>query len=377
MIAYAILGHHAGLPDCSTSDTSSMWRRIESHSDVLDPIWRQEVANPIPDLGPELMALIGRGLRTERLAFDVSVATRMLFSALVDADYRDTEAFYAPYQGSKDRNWPSLAEVLPQMTAAFATYMAKFASKPDAKGINQLRSDILAHVRGKAAVSPGLFTLTVPTGGGKTLASLGFALDHARQHGHQRIIYAIPFTSIIDQTAAIFREILGEEHVLEHHLAIEDETKNDKDRASRDKLRLAMEDWAAPVVVTTNVQLFESLFAARPGRARKLHNIAGSVIILDDLDQSDRGWGGCVVPLRLAGRGGLGSDRASSGPGQPQWRDAARFGAGGGVHARRLSAARRDQGFDWRHGTDARCVRRFADARGHSKLFFGSLLAAG
>lgn len=278
MIAYAILGHHAGLPDCSTGDTSSMWRRIESHKDVLDPIWRREVASASANLGAELLALIGRGLRAEHLGFDVSVATRMLFSALVDADYRDTEAFYAPYQGAKNRDWPRLAQVLPQMTAAFDARMAQFAGKPDAKGINQLRSDILAHVRGKAAMSPGLFTLTVPTGGGKTLASLGFALDHARQHGHQRIIYAIPFTSIIDQTAAIFREILGEENVLEHHSAIED----DKDYEGRDKLRLAMEDWAAPVVMTTNVQLFESLFAARPGRARKLHNIAGSVIILDE-----------------------------------------------------------------------------------------------
>lgn len=278
MIAYAILGHHAGLPDCSTSDTSSMWRRIETHKDVLDPIWRHEVANPYTDLGAELLALIGQGFRSEYLGFDVSVATRMLFSALVDADYRDTEAFYAPYQGAKDRDWPRLAQVLPQMTAAFDAHLAQFARKPDAKGINRLRSDILAHVRDKAAILPGLFTLTVPTGGGKTLASLGFALDHARQHGHQRIIYAIPFTSIIDQTAAIFCEILGAGNVLEHHSAIEDE----KDYAGRDKLRLAMEDWAAPVVVTTNVQLFESLFAARPGRARKLHNIAGSVIILDE-----------------------------------------------------------------------------------------------
>lgn len=279
MISYAVLGHHAGLPDFSTADTASMGRRIENHRDVLDPIWHQEIPSTSPNLGAELLALIRRGPREEHLGFDVSVATRMLFSALVDADYRDTERFYAAYEGAKDRDWPSLAQVLPQMLAGFEAHMAEL---PLAGEINQLRRDILAHVRDKAAMAPGLFTLTVPTGGGKTLASLGFALDHARLHGHRRIIYAIPFTSIIDQTAAIFRAILGEENVLEHHSAIEDNQRNDKERPSRDKLRLAMEDWAAPVVVTTNVQLFESLFAARPGRARKLHNIAGSVIILDE-----------------------------------------------------------------------------------------------
>jgi len=114
----------------------------------------------------------------------------------------------------------------------------------------------------------------VPTGGGKTLASLGFALDHARRHGHSRIIAAIPFTSIVDQTAAIFKHVLGEDNVLEHHSSIDDEKQANRDW--RDKLKLAMEDWAAPLVVTTNVQLFESLFSSRPSRCRKLHNIAAA-----------------------------------------------------------------------------------------------------
>ncbi|MES2666336.1 MAG: CRISPR-associated endonuclease Cas3'' [Pseudomonadota bacterium] len=275
MISYAILGHHAGLPDCNTSDNSSLWRRHETYRNVLHPEWQQQIAGPPGDLGAELLALIGTRATAEHLGFDLAVATRMLFSALVDADYRDTEAFYAWPDAPNDRNWPRLAQVLPQMSVAFDAHMAGLSG---AGSVNRLRHDILAHVRGKAAMPPGLFTLTVPTGGGKTLASLGFALDHARLHGHGRIIYAIPFTSIIDQTAAIFRSILGDGNVLEHHSSIED----DKDHEGRDKLRLAMEDWAAPVVVTTNVQLFESLFAARPGRARKLHSIAGSVIILDE-----------------------------------------------------------------------------------------------
>jgi len=279
MIAYAILGHHAGLPDFKTSERSSLTRRQEAYEDRLDPIWTRQLAIPSTDLGRELLSLIGTGGKKETVGFDVSVATRMLFSCLVDADFRDTEAYYSALEGNeKNREWQELAKVLPQMLAAFDAHTADFSKKADPSGINAVRCEILGHIRQKAVMKPGLFTLTVPTGGGKTLASLGFALDHARLHGHCRIIYAIPFTSIIDQTAAIFREILGPENVLEHHSSMED----DKDYAGRDKLRLAMEDWAAPVVVTTNVQLFESLFAARPGRARKLHNIAGSIIILDE-----------------------------------------------------------------------------------------------
>lgn len=219
MIAYAILGHHAGLPDFDTPDLSSLQRRVDNHKVTLDPSWRGQVPEPVADLQGELLALIGKAAKKDRLGFDISVATRMLFSCLVDADFRDTEAFYGALEGvQKHRDWPDLAEVLPGMSDAFNRHMARLAGS---SGVNQLRSDILSHVRGKAAMSPGLFTLTVPTGGGKTLASLGFALDHARMHGHQRIIYAVPFTSIIDQTAAIFREILGAGNVLEHHSAIE------------------------------------------------------------------------------------------------------------------------------------------------------------
>ena len=279
MIAYAILGHHAGLPDFKTSERSSLTLRQEAYEDRLDPIWTQQLASPSTDLGGELLSLISKAGKKETVGFDVSVATRMLFSCLVDADFRDTEAYYATLEGNeKDRDWPSLAEVLPQMLAAFDAHTASLSQKSAPGSINLVRREVLEHVRQNAAMAPGLFTLTVPTGGGKTLASLGFALDHAKLHDHCRIIYAIPFTSIIDQTAAIFRGILGPENVLEHHSAIE----SDKDYAGRDKLHLAMEDWAAPVVVTTNVQLFESLFSSRPGRARKVHNIAGSIIILDE-----------------------------------------------------------------------------------------------
>ncbi|WP_425603454.1 CRISPR-associated helicase/endonuclease Cas3 [Ruixingdingia sedimenti] len=216
-------------------------------------------------------------LRPGSAGFDLSLLTRMVFSCLVDADYRETEAFYDRLDGrSAPRDWPALADLLPGLRAAFDGHMAGLGG---ASALNRLRGEILSRVRAGAAMAPGLFTLTVPTGGGKTLASMGFALDHAARHGHRRIIYAIPYTSIIDQTAKIFRDIFGDDMVLEHHASIDTERPGAE---AREKLHLAMEDWAAPIVVTTNVQLFESLFAARPTRARKLHNIAGSVIVLDE-----------------------------------------------------------------------------------------------
>ncbi|TMV87696.1 CRISPR-associated endonuclease Cas3'' [Thioclava sp. BHET1] len=271
-LAYAILGHHAGLPD-ATGSAAAMSARFDGFADPIAP---EISAAAEIEITPAMRELVAKTRTGD--GFDLSVAGRMVFSCLVDADYRDTEAYYDTLEGrSRDRDWPALAERLPDLRAAFDRYVSGF---PDGE-LNRRRADILAHVRGQAALAPGLFTLTVPTGGGKTLGSLGFALDHAARHGHRRIIYAIPYTSIIDQTAATFRELfkgLGE-IVLEHHSAIEAEEPGVE---GRDKLRLAMEDWAAPLVVTTNVQLFESLFAARPGRARKLHNVAGSVIVLDE-----------------------------------------------------------------------------------------------
>jgi CRISPR-associated endonuclease/helicase Cas3 len=289
LVAYGILGHHAGLPNRLEGD-GSYDKRIEGFagdaSRVPDAIWREELA-------PDATKLFPPGFSPadgEEKKFQYAFMARMIFSCLVDADFRDTEDFYSTREGlQKDRVWASLQESLATLIAAFDAHMARFQTDG---ALNRLRSDILAHVRSMAAEMPGLFTLTVPTGGGKTLASLGFALDHARAHGHRRIIYAIPFTSIIDQTAATFKEVLGEAHVLEHHSAIDEERfdRQKRDATSRDKLKLAMEDWAAPVVVTTNVQFFESLFAAKTSRARKLHNIAGSVIILDEAQ---------TIPLRL------------------------------------------------------------------------------
>jgi CRISPR-associated endonuclease/helicase Cas3 len=332
VLGYCVLGHHAGLPDKETSEPACFARRVGSFVDRLDPAWKSDFAFDLSELMPDSLMRTIAGRERHSRDFDLSVVARMLFSCLVDADYKDTEAFYAPLEGRQpDRHWPTLQAHLPEFVARFDKHMADLAGAGE---LNRLRADILAHVRGKAVAAPGLFTLTVPTGGGKTLASLGFALDHARLHGHSRIIYAIPFTSIIDQTAAIFRAVLGDEHVLEHHSAIdEDEQAARRDRrarpTSRDRLKLAMEDWAAPVVVTTNVQFFESLFASRTSRARKLHNIANSVIILDEAQTIPRHLlkpcvrmldslahlFGCTIVLCTATQPALGKVRPDGGEG--------------------------------------------------------------
>lgn len=323
IIAYCIAGHHAGLPDMLGTLPSCLDRRVKSSLPVPDDRWKDDLTTDVTGLAPAF----ARDFTKENAAFGYSVMGRMIFSCLVDADFRDTEKYYAALEGRiPEREWQPLKALLGEFIGRFDRFMQD--KRDTTSGLNRLRSDILAHVRGKAADKPGLFTLTVPTGGGKTLASLGFALDHALAHGHSRIIYAIPFTSIIDQTAAIFRSILGDDNVLEHHSAIDEEKfEAGARRESRDKLKLAMEDWAAPVVVTTNVQLFESLFAARTSRARKLHNIAGSIIILDEaqtiprpllrpcmlmLDELARHYG-CTIVLCTATQPALDKRRLAGG----------------------------------------------------------------
>lgn len=329
LAAYTILGHHAGLPDRKSENSSCFNRRIDGFVDKLDPIWKSEIEADLANLAPDWLPPMIRP-DNPHLAFDLSVIGRMLFSCLVDADFKNTEIFYTELEKREaDRRWPLLQELLPEFSTRFDAHLTGLSQEGD---LNALRRDILSHVRGKAALPPGLFTLTVPTGGGKTLVSLGFALHHAASHNHRRIIYGIPFTSIIDQTADIFRRILGEEYVLEHHSAIDEEHPDTRAwPTSRDRLKLAMEDWAAPVVVTTNVQLFESLFSARTSRTRKLHNIAGSIIILDEaqtiprtllkpcvrmLDALAKHFG-CTIVLCTATQPALGRTRPDGGEGFP------------------------------------------------------------
>jgi CRISPR-associated endonuclease/helicase Cas3 len=235
-----------------------------------------ETLRPAPDTAT--LAAAARALLSQPEPLARSLALRMLFSALVDADFLDTEAHFNDDKAARRANFPSIAEYAEQLQA----HLADLASRVQAGGqadsaVMRARAQVQQACLSQSAQSPGVFTLTVPTGGGKTLSSLAFALEHARRHGLRRVVYAIPYTSIIEQTASVFASIFGAEQVIEHHSQSDSAPSSDTTAS-----RLACENWDAPLVVTTNVQLFESLFAASTSRCRKLHRLAGSVIVLDE-----------------------------------------------------------------------------------------------
>ena len=268
--AFAAAGHHGGLPDGGGKgdhyeDKTLCGRMKKAALGKLEPCdaWQQEVKLPVV---PQ-RAFSGQ---LEEMFF-----TRMLYSCLVDADFLDTETFMAGKERERGRGDP--IEILEDKLRSHVS--GWFPPKTE---LNQERCAILERCMEQGeSRSPGLFTLTIPTGGGKTAASLAFALRQARARGLRRIIYVIPYTSIIEQNAQVFRDILGEQNVLEHHSGvlydIEDEARPENARLAR-----ATENWDMPVVVTTAVQFFESLFANRSSKCRKLHNLAKSVIIFDE-----------------------------------------------------------------------------------------------
>ena len=216
-------------------------------------------------------------LNFRRMLFSFQVATylRMLFSVLIDADYTDSEEFCKDIK----RN------ISGDSISVLHTRLITSLPKNTGSDIDNIRAEVLQNCLEAATEPQGLFSLTVPTGGGKTLSSLAFALSHAKQHGLRRVIYVIPYTSIIEQNALVFKEALGEKNVLEHHsnfdaASLDDDEDEDDEDARR--LKWASENWDIPIVVTTNVQFFESLFAVKTTKARKLHNIAKSVVIFDE-----------------------------------------------------------------------------------------------
>ena len=265
ILAYLIAGHHAGLPDWEKLEEGtggSLRERLQNRQ------WLDKTL--AADIPPEL-------LRAEMPQLDIpgkkagfALWVRMLFSCLVDADFLDTEAFMDGERTGLRGGYPDLDALRTQFDRHMDSLMKGAPDTP----VNHLRADILRQCRERAADTPGFFSLTVPTGGGKTLSGMAFALDHAIAHGKRRIVHVIPYTSIIEQTADIFRRIFGEA-VIEHHSSL------DPDRETA-RSRLAAENWDASVIVTTNVQFFESLFAARTSRCRKLHNLVDSVVVLDE-----------------------------------------------------------------------------------------------
>jgi CRISPR-associated endonuclease/helicase Cas3 len=265
ILAYIAAGHHAGLPDwvADTTGQAALSQRLRNE---------ELLSNTLQGVIPA--GIIYQKLPKEKpIGRDPAFWIRMLFSCVVDADFLDTEAFFDPQRSELRGKYPPLEDLLER----FKCYMEeKQADAPDTP-VNRIRSGVLRRCTEMAPSETGAYSLTVPTGGGKTLSSMAFALHHAIAHGRKRIIYVIPFTSIIEQTADQFRQIFGEA-VVEHHsnLDVTDEVRETP--ASR----LACENWDAPVIVTTNVQFFESLFASRTSRCRKLHNIAGSVVVLDE-----------------------------------------------------------------------------------------------
>jgi len=266
VLAYVIAGHHAGLPDYESAEAgeSGLRVRIERNRERL----HAAIDTGIPD------DLLNPVHPTSRPRGSAALWIRMLFSALVDADFLDTEAFYDPGRAAARGRFPEIPELHSRFEAYMARKTANLGDVADST-VNCARSEVLRQCREKARLEPGLFSLTVPTGGGKTLSSLAWALGHARAHGRSRVIYVIPFTSIVEQTSDVFRAALGDDAFLEHHTNLEPERETPESR-------LAAENWDAPLVVTTGVQFWESLFAARPRRARKLHNIVNSVVVLDE-----------------------------------------------------------------------------------------------
>ena len=278
MLAFCIAGHHAGLANGVNGDrTTALADRLQQSVSV-DPMWERQLTLPRP-AQPSL-----KPRDRDTVGFCAAFLIRMLFSALVDADFLDTESYFDALSGTEKARGqhPSLSDLSRRLSA----HLGALTASAEAGEVNVLRREVLGHASQRAAEPPGLFTLTVPTGGGKTLTSLAFALEHAVKHGLERVIYVIPYMSIIEQTAAVFRDALRRDDADAGDFVVEHHSTFDEDRITcreaKDKLRLAMENWDAPIIVTTAVQFFESLFSNRPSRCRKLHNVANSVIILDE-----------------------------------------------------------------------------------------------
>ena len=261
--AMCIAGHHGGLSDIGNRndmDDSFMGKINRAKSDGLEDysIWKKELPH-------EVLYRHCTAAPLENYFY-----TKMLFSALTDADWLDTEAYFrnVPYTPRKNK--------LTDLKTALDRYISPWW---DAKtDINKLRCKILRASINHGQDQPGMFTLTVPTGGGKTIASMAFALYHAERYGLRRVIYVIPYCSILEQTKQVFEDVFGKECITAHY----SEAEYDYSEQSPDIRAFSAENWESPIILTTAVQFFESIYSAKPGKNRKVHNIARSVIIFDE-----------------------------------------------------------------------------------------------
>lgn len=264
LLAMVICAHHAGLYDYRNPDEGDMQFVEMMENDDVVSICNDIVDDRIPVMSaddlPDFNSLVKK--------YNPVFLIRMLLSCLVDADRCDTKNFYGK---STRGDFP----IIEQFYADYKKFIRNMESKSEDTEVNMIRAEINRNCLRKAKMDCGLFSMTVPTGGGKTFASIGFGLLHAMIHGKDRIIYVAPFTTIIEQTADELRKIFGDENVIEHHSNIRPDMNTEK----RNK---ACENWDAPIIVTTNVMFFESLHAYHPSSCQKLHNIANSVIIYDE-----------------------------------------------------------------------------------------------
>lgn len=289
-LSFAIAGHHTGLANLVKNGPglpTPLRERLKKNRPTLEqmiwqvPAWIRDY--PLPELPEFLKPSRGhKPTEMERRRWEFWI--RLLFSALVDADRLDTELFSDPTRSALRCGFQSIAILRKRLDSFIDQKVETLCSGRKSDPVNLARHEVLEACREAASKFPGVFGLNVPTGGGKTLSALSFALNHAEQHGLRRVIVVIPYTSIIEQNTDVYREALGAENVVEHHSNLDRERQLStvgEEVASR--IELACENWDAPVIVTTSVQFFESLFSNHPSRTRKVHNIARSVIILDEV----------------------------------------------------------------------------------------------
>lgn len=274
-LALLIAGHHTGL-----QTPGKLGNDLENRVDPADyqTILQNAVSEALDLQISTIAAQQLAALFQDEHSYELLL--RLLFSCLVDADFLDTETHFDPEMATKRGSQISATELWQTLQTA----QNKLLKQASNTTVNQVRSQVYQACLDAAQLAPGVFRLAVPTGGGKTRSGLAFALAHAVQHGLDRVIVAVPYTSIIEQTVEVYRGIFGSEAVLEHHSAVKPDEGNEEDARSRQaQARLATQNWDATLIVTTTVQLFESLFANRTSRCRKLHNIVNSVIILDEV----------------------------------------------------------------------------------------------